>query len=286
MRIKKWGMRKRKNSIAKKYNKRLRELKQIPLKNRIQILITSLVLLFIVGCKSTKTVVSSGEVPNLSAKNIVKNHYRNAVNFKTIRGKLKVDFNDGKVQDNFTLNLRMEKDKNIWISAKLGVVKILITPKKVSFYNKLDNTYFEGDFTLISDFIGTKLDFVKIQNLLVGEALFNLKKEKFEAEVVDKTYALIPKKDFENFQRLFFLDAYHFKIKKQQLVQQEAERLLTVTYPNYQEITGQAFPLDMEIEAKEIDKKTTIQVEYRKVTFNDKVRFPFKIPSGYREIKI
>ncbi|MEM6718332.1 MAG: DUF4292 domain-containing protein [Bacteroidota bacterium] len=256
------------------------------MKNRIQILITSLVLLFIVGCKSTKTVVSSGEVPNLSAKNIVKNHYRNAVNFKTIRGKLKVDFNDGKVQDNFTLNLRMEKDKNIWISAKLGVVKILITPKKVSFYNKLDNTYFEGDFTLISDFIGTKLDFVKIQNLLVGEALFNLKKEKFEAEVVDKTYALIPKKDFENFQRLFFLDAYHFKIKKQQLVQQEAERLLTVTYPNYQEITGQAFPLDMEIEAKEIDKKTTIQVEYRKVTFNDKVRFPFKIPSGYREIKI
>ncbi|AXG69050.1 hypothetical protein KORDIASMS9_01269 [Kordia sp. SMS9] len=256
------------------------------MKNSIHIFITSFVLLFLVGCKSSKTIVSSGQVANLSAKNIIKNHYRNAVNFKTIRGKLKVDFDDGKMQDNFTLNLRMEKDKNIWISAKLGVVKILITPKKVSFYNKLDNTYFEGDYKLISKFIGTALDFEKIQNLLVGEALFNLKKERFTSEIVDKTYALSPKRDLELFTRLFFLDAFHFKVKKQQLAQENENRLLTIDYPAYQKITGQAFPKNIAIQAEEIHKTTTIQVEYRKVTFNDKVRFPFKIPSGYREIKI
>ena len=246
----------------------------------------SLVLLFLVGCKSTQTVASSGKVAELSAKNIIKNHYRNALNFKTIRGKLKVNFDDGKMKDNFTLSLRMEKDKAIWISAKLSFVKIYMTPTEVKFYSKIDNTYFVGDFKLISKFIGTELDFDKIQNLIIGDALFNLKKEKFETEVVDQTYALIPKQDFELFKRLFFLDAYHFKIKKQQLAQVEKERLLTIEYPTYQEITGQAFPKNIEITAKETDKTTTIQVEYRKVTFNEKMRFPFKIPNGYREIKI
>jgi outer membrane biogenesis lipoprotein LolB len=286
MRIKKWATQKRKNSIVKKFNKQSHEQKQIHLKNSFHIFITSFVLLFIVGCKSSQTLVSSGEVANISVKNIIKNHYRNAVNFNTIRGKLKVDFDNGQEQDNFTLSLRMEKDKNIWISAKLGVVKILITPRKVSFYNKLDNTYFEGDFAIISKFLGTQLDFDKIQNLLVGEALFNLKSERFNSQIVDKTYALTPKRDLELFKRLFFLDAFHFKVKKQQLAQEEENRLLTIEYPTYQEITGQPFPQSMEIKAEEIEKTTTIAVEYKKVTFNENVRFPFKIPSGYREIKI
>ncbi|MEM6684902.1 MAG: DUF4292 domain-containing protein [Bacteroidota bacterium] len=256
------------------------------MKNSLYIFSLSLIVLCFVGCKSSKAIVSSGDVAGLSAKNIIKNHYRNALNFKTIRGKLKVNFDDGKMQDNFTLSLRMEKDKAIWISAKLSFVKIYMTPTEVQFYSKLDNTFFVGDFKLISKFIGAELDFDKIQNLLIGDALFNLKKEKFESEVVDKTYALIPKKDFEIFKRLFFLDAFHFKVKKQQLIQAEKQRILTIQYPTYQEITGQAFPKNVEITAKEVDKTTTIQVEYRKVTFNEKMRFPFKIPNGYREIKI
>ena len=256
------------------------------MKNGIHIFITSIVLLFLVGCKSTKAVVSSGEVAQLSTKNIIKNHYRNTLNFKTIRGKLKVKFDDGKMQDNFTLSLRMEKDKAIWISAKISYVKIYMTPTKVSFYSKVDNTYFEGDFKLISKFIGTELDFYKIQNLLIGDALFNLKDERFDSEIVDKTYALTPKRDFELFKRLFFLDAFHFKVKKQQLAQTEEQRVLTIKYPTYQKITGQEFPKNIELTAEEINKTTLIQVEYRKVTFNEKVRFPFKIPSGYTEIKI
>ena len=256
------------------------------MKSAIHILSISLVFLFLASCKSTKAVTSSGEVAQLSTKNIIKSHYRNTLRFKTIRGKLKVNFDDGKMQENFTLSLRMEKDKAIWISAKLSLVKIYMTPEKVSFYNKLDNTYFEGDFKLISKFIGTELDFEKVQNLLVGNALFNLKKEKFDSQLLDKTYVLTPKEELELFKRLFLLDAYHFRIKKQQLSQETEQRLLTIDYPQYQEITGQAFPKNVEIKAQEIDKTTKIEVEYRKVIFNEKVRFPFKIPSGYREIKI
>lgn len=256
------------------------------MKNGIQIFIASTLLLFLVGCKSTKVVTSSGEVASLSTKNIIKNHYRNELNFKTIRGKMKVRFDNGKMEESFTLSLRMKKDEAIWLSATLSLVKVYITPTKVSFYNKLDNTYFDGDFTLLSDFLGTELDFQKVQNLLIGNALYDLKKERFESKIDNQTYALTPKRDLELFKRLFMLDAFHFKVKEQRLEQSSEQRLLTIQYPEYQEITGQPFPKNVQIKAEEVDRETTIQVEYKKVTFNEKVRFPFKIPSGYKEIKI
>ncbi|WP_046758539.1 DUF4292 domain-containing protein [Kordia jejudonensis] len=262
------------------------QIKFTHLKNGINILIISTLLLFFVGCKTTKTVTSTGKVANLSTKNIIKNHYKNELNFKTIRGKMKVQFDNGKMQESFTLSLRMKKDEAIWLSATLSLVKVYITPTKVSFYNKLDNTYFDGDFTLLSNFLGTELDFQKVQNLLIGNALYDLKKERFNSAIEDKTYALTPKRDLLLFKRLFMLDAFHFKVKEQRLEQTSKQRLLTIVYPEYQKITGQAFPKNVQIKAEELNRETTIQVEYKKVTFNEKVRFPFKIPSGYKEIKI
>ena len=36
-------------------------------------------------------------------------------------------------------------------------------------YNKLDNTYFDGDYGYLSDMLGTELDFKKLQNLFEQE---------------------------------------------------------------------------------------------------------------------
>ena len=72
----------------------------------------------------------------------------------------------------------MEKDKIIWLSAPLSVAKVMITPDKVSYYNNWENVYFDGDFSLLSDLLGTELDFTKVQNLLLGETLFDLKEQK------------------------------------------------------------------------------------------------------------
>src|SRR5690606_22384048 len=146
------------------------------------------------SCKSTQALATGEIKSNLSAKNIISNHYKNQLDFKTIRGRLKVDFEDGDTSQGFTLSLRMEKDKAIWLSATLSMVKVLITPDRVSFYNKLDNTYFDGDFSYLSKLLGTELDFEKVQNLLIGQAIFNLKEEKYSATVASNNYLLKDRK--------------------------------------------------------------------------------------------
>jgi hypothetical protein len=47
------------------------------------------------------------------------------------------------------------------------MAKASITPTSVSYYG----TYFEGDFSALSQWLGTDLDYNKIQNMLLGEAL-------------------------------------------------------------------------------------------------------------------
>ena len=178
----------------------------------------------------------------------------------------------------------MEKDKAIWISAPLGMVKAYITPGRVSFYNKLQNEYFDGDFAYLSNFLGTKLDFGQVQNLLLGEALFDLKEAKYEASVVNGDYRLKPKKAMELFKVLFEIEPKNFKMASQQLSQPLKKRLLEINYTDYQKINKWILPQQIAVAAIDGNERNTVDIEYRNVEFDQKLNFPYKIPNGFTEI--
>jgi len=243
-----------------------------------------ILLVFVISCKSNK-VLTGGEVnENLSAKTIIKTHYQNEINFKTLRGKMKIDYSNGDDNQGVSVSLRMEKDKTIWISAPFGIVKAYITPNRVSFYNKLENEYFDGDFSYLSNLLGTELDFQKVQNLLLGQALLDLTEDKYDLEVADKNYQLKPRKAAELFKILFQIEPKNFKIATQQLSQPLKKRLLEIDYQNYQKISQYILPNSIFITAIDRDVKNTIAIEYRNIEFNKPMNFPYKIPKGYKEI--
>ena len=250
----------------------------------IKKIVLSLLLVVIASCKSTK-IITSGEVDaNLSSKAVIKSHYASALNFKTISGKLKIDYEDKNASQGFSVSLRMEKDKAIWISATLGVVKAYITPNRVSFYNRLDNTYFDGDFSYLSKLLGTELDFEKVQNLLLGEALLDLRKDKYDVAISNKNYELKPKKALDLFKILFQIEPKHFKIGSQQISQPEKGRLLNIAYKNYQEIDQKIIPNEITISATMDGNQSLIGLEYKNIEFNRNLKFPYDIPKGVQEI--
>ncbi|UOB16022.1 DUF4292 domain-containing protein [Abyssalbus ytuae] len=254
--------------------------------NRLLFFLIPCTALLLTSCKS-KQILAEGEVKsNLSAKTIINNHYKNQLDFKTIRGRLKIDYENGKNSEGFTLSLRMEKDKAIWLSATLSMVKVLITPNRVSFYNKLDNTYFDGDFSYLSKFLGTQLDFDKVQNLLIGQAMFDLKEDTYFASISNNNYQLKPKKDLQLFKKLFLIEPGNFKMSLQQLSQPENGRLLNINYKSYQKVEQKTFPDELVIEAEEGNNKTLIAIAYKSIEFNQKVTFPYSIPDGYKEISL
>ena len=255
--------------------------------NRLKIYSLTLITFLLIGCKSAKTISTSDEADSkLSAKQIIRNNSKNIANFKTLTAKVRADYSREDESKGATISLRMEKDKTIWMSAPFSMAKVLITPEKVSFYNKLDNTYFDGDFSLLSEFVGAELDFVKVQNILLGEALYSLNHNEYDASIYEKSYLLQPKNQLEIFEIFYLLNPSHFKMDSQQFAQPLENRILQIDYKDYQEVDRQTIPQNIKIIAVESFDETIIDLEYKSVALNNKISFPFRIPSGYKEIDI
>ena len=244
-----------------------------------------LLVLFLGACKSTKTVTGGEADEKLSVKNIINNHYTNQPRFKTLSGRVKIDYTNGDESQGVNVSLRMEKDKVIWLSAPLGVVKAHITPEKVSFYNKLENEYFDGDFSYLSHLLGTDLDFEKVQNLLLGNAVMDLRKEKYNSEIFEGNYQLKPKTAQELFKILFQLEPKNFKIATQEISQPEKARQLSAKY-TYQDISGNVLPDEILITAQDAGELTKIDLSFRNVELNQPVSFPYKVPKGFEKITL
>ena len=247
----------------------------------------SLLGIFVVlvfSCKSTSVIKSGTVDENMTAKAVIRNHYYSHFNFKTLSGKMRIDYSDGESTQSVSVSFRMEKDKAIWLSAPLGIVKASITPDRVSFYNTLDNEYFDGHFSYLSQLVGTDLNFQKVQNLLLGEPLFDLRDEKYTVEIANDNYQLKPKKAGDLFKTLFQIEPLNYKMAAQQLSQPWEKRLLEINYKNYQKVNKWILPGEIDILAVDGDNTNNITVEFRNMEFNRALNFPYNIPNGFKEI--
>lgn len=245
-----------------------------------------LLALLVCNCKSSKTI-SAGEANyKLSTRQLIKENAKQEARFKTLQAKLKITFSQNDNEQTHSVAFRAKKDEILWISATFSVIRAKVTPEKVSFYNKLDNTFFEGDYDYLSDLLGTELDFQKVQNLLLGETLFDLKDDTYSSGVNDNLYVLQPKKQRELFEIFFLLDPSHFKVKSQQIWQPKERRMLQIDYVSYQKVGSQTLPQHVTINAVEDTEETIIKLEFKNVSLNENLRFPFKIPSGFKQIEL
>ena len=156
------------------------------------------ILVLLSSCRGTKTII---DVSRLSVNDIVSNHNAASPNFKTLAGRVQLAYEDNKKEQSITVSLRIEKDNIIWIKASiLGITlaKVLITPERVSYYETISNTYFEGDFALLSDLLGTDIDFKKAQDILLGQSIFNLNSSEYKSEVVLDKFKLQPKRQAQS----------------------------------------------------------------------------------------
>ncbi|MFK5959612.1 MAG: DUF4292 domain-containing protein [Lutibacter sp.] len=248
-----------------------------------------LILLVVTSCKTNKNITDTSRIATISTKKIINNHYNNNFHQQTVYAKLNAKYRGKRMSASVSIKLRLEKDKTIWMSAtKLGIplAKIKITPNRVLYYEKLKRTYFDGDFSLLSKWLGIELDYEKVQNILLGQAVLNLKKGRYNSIISENSYQLSPKKNNELFGILFFMNPDNFKLDKQEIRYLKKQQLLSVSYPKYNDIRGEQFPKNINIRAIDNKNLTTINIEYRSVEFNKKLTFPFSIPKGYKEISL
>jgi hypothetical protein len=248
-------------------------------------IVTAFILL---SCKPKQLVVAE-QVAKEDNKSIevIQKHYENKLVFETASIRTSASYEDAKQSLSINADLRIKKDEIIWINLKfLGfpAAKAFITPTRVSYYEKINNTYFDGDYSTLSKWLGTDLDFKKVQNLLLGRPIDNLTKEVFLMQIVDNLFQLKNKNTAQT-QKTFSFESGNFLLKKQVVSQPVNQRSVTVTYPAYQNIETTFLPTGIQIEAIQKDA-VKIDLEYKKITFNENLTYPYEVPNGYKQIII
>ena len=251
-------------------------------------------MVFLTSCKSKAVLVDSNSKPTItidenaiSSQKIIKNHYNNKSDFSTLYIRSSAKYRDEKQSQNVSAEIKIKKGEKILVSIRfLGITmaKALITPNEVKYYEKINGTYFEGDYASLSEWLGTDLDFEKIQNMLVGKPIDDLTQQDYAYELTDKFYKLSAVKD--KTEKTFSFESKNYLLKKQEISQPEKDRTFAVNYPNFQDFALAILPANLQINAMQKKGKTEISIDYNSVTFNEDLSFPYSVPDGYDRIFI
>ena len=261
----------------------------INLKVFILVCLTSSLLL--VSCKSkavlvdAKTPIAADSI--VTAEKVIQNHYGNKIDFSTLYIRASAKYKHEDNSQSVSAEVKIKKDEQILVSIRvLGITmaKALITPLEVKYYEKINGSYFEGDYELLSQWLGTDLNFSKIQNMLLGKPIDDLTKGNYLFSETDKLIKL--NSNESNGEKSFSFDAVRFLLKKQEISQPEKERNFEVNYSSFQEFTSSKLPTGMTINAIQKTEKTTINIDYNSITFNEELNFPYSVPNGYDRIYI
>lgn len=226
----------------------------------------------------------------------------NQNHFESLSGKALVRVtNDGKKSE-LKVNLRIQKDSLIWVSISAGIgieaARVILTRDTVMFINRLDNTYFIGNYQFISSLINAEVDFDIVQSVLTGNDFSWYDYQDLKATVTSHQYQLESanrrklkkhnKDKFEDLQVIYqsmWLNPSSFKIERIKIKEiNKDNRKINAEYAQFKEIDGQIIPLQYDIV---ISANTDIIIDatFMKVNLNDPLSFPFNIPSKYSEIK-
>lgn len=272
-------------------------------KNKISAFIV-IFLFTLFSCKNHQKIVLNKEkeiclLDYKSPKTLTAHLKKTELIFEKLNAKLSVDASIDSASHSFSVSLRIRHDSIIWLSlSKLGIegARVFITKDSVKFMNRINNTYFSGDFSYLSKLLNTELDFEILQSLLVGNSVeFYDEDEKIKAGVDNCHYFLgtirkrkIKKaekgKDLKEPSQSIFLIPETYKIARVLFFEFNPDRSFDAHFSDFKKLDyAQLFPHKISYLIK-AQKRINIQMDYSKIVLNEEQSFPFKIPENYEKM--
>ncbi len=208
---------------------------------------------------------------------------------------------DKKTKTEFNGQIRMKADSILWISLSpalgIEVARLMITSDSIKFVNRLDKSFFTGDFDFISNKFQTTIDFDILQAIILGNDLHSYENDSFRAGVDGWEYKLqttnrLKKRKYYKQKsnpkilvQSIWLNPDNFKISRVHLKEfGDDNRRLQVDYSLFKPIDNQLFPSNLLIDLQD-GKKMQIQITFTKIELDSPQSFPFKIPDNYDRMK-
>ena len=259
-----------------------------------------ILLLMSSSCRTRRSIIKE-PIKEYGAEYLFVKLKENELKFDWFSAKFNLDLVIDKKKTSLRGQIRMRKDSAIWVSLSpaLGIemARLLITSDSVKFLNRINKSYFKGDYKVVNKFLGTNVDYDILQSILLGNDLTYYEDGKFRATYDSKEYHLVTAgrrklkkyvRNEEDADRIYiqniFLNPETFKITNMKVKEIDGgNRKLDATYSQFEEIGNQLFPhhIFFDISA---DNSILVDVSYSRIEINESQRFPFKISSKYERV--
>lgn len=223
--------------------------------------------------------------------------------FNTLSAKIEADLNINEEKNSFTASVRIKKDSIIWasISPALGLeaARAVITRDSVIVMDRINHKYFAGNYSYLNKLLNTELDYDMLEDLLVGNAidyydderltvskdiqnkqfiLSSIKKRKLKRVLKD---AIVADEPIES----LWIIPDKYKVSRVYLDDVVNKRTFQVNFDSFNLIDSlQAMPTKANYEIR-AQKNILLDLNYNKVSINEKLEFPFRIPEKYDPLK-
>jgi len=238
------------------------------------------------ACKSVAVLPTNTPVKNVDVNALASKIKGNYPKVNRLRSRIRAVYDDGKRQQQIIVQLRMEAQKKVWMSALMviPIAKLMVTKEGVSFYEKFQKNYFRGDFELINAPFNTTFTYDDIENLLLGKPFLDPTLGKWKQISNPQYYILIPQGRKSGLQPTLFFDPTTFLLKEQRFLISGSFQSLTVRYINHQRIQGEFIPQEIEISLSDGKELLKINLEFTRTDLPGTISFPFEIPQGYKQL--
>ncbi len=227
---------------------------------------------------------------------------QNELKFDWLTAKFSAEYKNKDSEYTFNGQIRIRKDSLVWISLSplmgIEVIRLMISQDSIKYINRMNNSYFIGDYEYLNQFLNTNIDFDVLQAFLIGRDLSFYEDNTFRASVDGDNYKLSTSgrrklkkyvKSGDDTVKVFiqniWLDPNTFKITRADVKEVKREHIrLEATYGSFQQIGDQFFPELMHYNIY-ADNNLYVKASFSRITLDEPQTFPFKVPSSFKAIK-
>jgi len=268
-----------------------------------------LILLAVSACKSKKLAIETmapkpieevkADIRACNLDSIYNKIKEVDLKISTFSAKVNAETDINNQGNSFTANLRIKIDTAIWmsISPALGieVARVFITRDSLKFTNRINGTYFKGDYRYLNSLLQIELNFNMIQSILLGNTYLHYAKEKYncDSDILNLILSSLKKRQIKREENIdipqvltqeLYYSKEKQKISSMSLQDYRPQRRFVVNYDAFMEIENQKVPTSIIVKAN-AEKSVMIKLDYSKINFNKELNLPFSIPASYEPIR-
>lgn len=272
------------------------------MKSKYHIWISLAVLIILASCSSQK-IAYKAPLKEEGEAFLIEKMQDNESQFETYKAKGLVQLINNDKKNDLKVNIRIRKDSAIWVSISIGMgleaARVLLTHDSVMFINRLEKTYFAGNYQFINQMINAHVDFDIVQALITGNDFKWYDYHDLKAKVVNGHYHLGSTKRRKLKQYIKSSDSVDHAVSQCMWLSPESYKIerikikeinndskkIVAKYSDFKNIDDQLLPSQYDIIIS-AQNDLIIDASLMKINLNKPITFPFNIPSKYKEIEV